>query len=65
VREPCEEVIDSNVKWLGMFTPVGRKEKKIVREYVTSLSRNGYYEHKARQSLVALYWDIPSERRSI
>lgn len=59
-REPCEEVIDSNVRWLGMFTTVGRKEKRKIRDYVLSLSRDGYYEHIARQSLVALYWDVPA-----
>jgi len=28
VREPCEEVIDSNVKWLGMFTPEAEGEEE-------------------------------------
>ncbi|HTX44621.1 MAG TPA: class I SAM-dependent methyltransferase [Methanocella sp.] len=56
--EPCDEVIKSNLDWLGMFTAVDRGKEKKVRDHVLARSRNGFYAHIARQSLVALYWDV-------
>ena len=59
VREPSDELIESNIEWLGLFTGMDEAKKEIVREYVHSISKNGYYRHKARQSLVVLLWDVP------
>lgn len=57
--EPCEEVIKSNIEWLEMFTRMDQEKEKEVRDYVMARSRDGFYEHIARQSLAALYWDVP------
>lgn len=59
VSEPCDELIDSNIEWLGLFTDMDEAKREIVREYVHSISKSGYYRHNARQSLVALLWDAP------
>jgi hypothetical protein len=64
VREPREEVIKSNIEWLSMFTPMDEGKEKKVREYVTSRSKDGYYERMARQSLAVLYWDVPGDKES-
>jgi SAM-dependent methyltransferase len=60
-KQPCEEIIKSNVEWLGLFTEMNGEKEKKVREYVMARSTCGYYERKAKQSLVALYWDVPGE----
>ncbi len=58
-REPCEKVIKSNVEWLGMFTRMDSEKVRKVSEHIMSLSRDGFYEHVQKQSLVVLYWNIP------
>lgn len=59
VREPVEEVIKSNVEWLGMFTQMDGAKVEKVRDHVNARSTDGYYERDAKISLVALYWDVP------
>ncbi len=56
--EPCDEVIKSNLKWLGMFTQMDREKKQTVRDYVKARSTDGQYEYTAKLSLVALYWGV-------
>jgi SAM-dependent methyltransferase len=58
-KEPGEEVIKSNTEWLSMYTKMDRAKKKKVRDYVNDRSTDGYYEHDAVLSLVALYWEVP------
>lgn len=58
-REPCEKVIKSNVEWLGMFTRMDEEKERLVSEHVMSLSKDGFYEYVQKQSLVALFWDVP------
>ena len=52
-------MIKSNIEWLGLFTDMDEAKREKVGEYVHSISKNGYYRHNARQSLVALLWDVP------
>lgn len=59
--EPCEDVVKGNVEWLSLFTEMSSEMEKKVREYVMARSRDGFYEHKAKISLAALYWDVPEK----
>lgn len=64
VSEPCDDIINSNIEWMGLFTDMDETKKEKIKEYVHSISENGYYRHKAKQSLVALLWDVPEPRPS-